>query len=430
VSRLLIRNGRVVDPSQGIDQGMDVLLERGVVAEIGERVEAPAKTRVLDAAGMVVAPGFIGLACHLREPGFEHKETIASGCRAAVAGGFTAVCCTPDTSPVNDDSSVTRFITERAEAVGLARVHPMGAVSRGLAGAELAEIGEMAREGAVAVSDGGRPIVSPLLLRRALEYARSFDLPVVVHAEDPVLADGGLVHEGAMATRIGLRAAPAAAEDIAILRDLVLARITGGRLHVSHVSCTGGIDAIREAKQAGLAITCETSPQYFCLTDVDVAAAVYHPNWKMNPPLRSSDHVEAVKQAIYDGTVDALATDHEPHHQDDKELDFSDAPAGVVGLETTVSLAIDRLVHGKVIGIGQLVKLLSTGPARIFGIPGGTLRAGSPADVTVVDMRRRVTVDPSAIQSKSRNTPFAGWKLRGAPVATIVGGRIVWQADR
>jgi dihydroorotase len=430
VSRLLIRNGRVVDPSRDIDEGLDVLLDRGVVAEVGERVEAPAKTEVLDATGMVVAPGLIGLACHLREPGFEHKETIASGCRAAVAGGFTAVCCTPDTSPVNDDPAVTRFITERAEAVGLARVHPMGAVSRRLEGAELAEIGEMAREGAVAVSDGGRPVVSSLLLRRALEYARSFDLPVVVHAEDPGLSDGGVMHEGAVSTRIGLRAAPAAAEEIAVARGLVLARITGGRLHLSHVSCAGALDEVREAKRAGLDVTCDTSPQYFCLSDTDVAAATYHPNWKTDPPLRSVEDVEAVKQAIADGTVDAIATDHEPHHQDDKELDFSDAPAGVVGLETAVSLAIDRLVHGKVIGIGQLVRLLSTGPARAFGLAGGTLQPGAPADVTVLDLRRQVTVDPTTFRSKSRNTPFAGWKLRGAPVATIVGGRIVWQAER
>ncbi len=428
MSRLLIRNGRVVDPSQGIDQGMDVLLDGGVVAEIGERLTAPAKTRVLEAAGQVVAPGFIELAAHLREPGFEHKETIASGCRAAVAGGYTAVCCAPDTDPVNDDPSVTRFIAERAEEVGLARVWPIGALSRNLEGVDLAEIGEMAREGAVAVGDVDRPVVNSLLMRRALEYARSFDIPIVAHAEDSALTDGGLMHEGAVATRIGLRGAPAAAEEVGLARELVLARITGGRLHLHRVSTAGGLEGIRRAKGRGLAVSCDVTPHHFCLTDEDVAAATYHPNWKTDPPLRSAEDQDAVKQAIYDGTVDAIASDHQPHHQDDKELDFSDAPAGIVGLETAVSLALDRLVHGKVIGIGQLVRLFSTGPAGIYGLAGGSLRPGSPADVTILDLRRQVKVDPATFRSKSRNTPFGGWKLRGAPVATIVGGRIVWQA--
>jgi len=428
VQRLLIRNGRVIDPSQGLDQGMDVLLEDGHVARIGERIRVKAETPVLDAAGLVVAPGFIDLNAHLCEPGYEQRETIASGCRAAVAGGFTAVCCSADTKPVNDEPSVTAFILERARDVNLARVYPVGAVSHGLAGAELAEIGEMVRAGAVAVGDPG-PVANALLMRRALEYARSFDIPVTSHAENAGLSDGGLMHEGVVSTRIGLRGMPAAAEDVVVARDLMLARLTSGRLHLRHLSTAGSLEAVRAAKAEGLAVTCEVAPHHFTLTDEDLAAATYHSDWKINPPLRSSDHVDAVRQALYDGTVDAIASDHTPQHRDEKELDFSEAPFGVVGLETAVSLAVDRLVHGKVIGIGRLVRLFSIGPAQAFRLPGGTLRPGSPADVTILDLRRRVTVDPNTFRSKSRNTPFAGLKLRGAPVVTIVGGRIVWRAD-
>jgi dihydroorotase len=428
VQRLLIRNGRVVDPSQGLDQGMDVLLEDGHVARIGERIRVKSETPVLDAARLVVVPGFIDLNAQLCEPGHEHRETIASGCRAAVAGGFTAVCCSPDTKPVNDEPSVTSFILERARDVGLARVYPVGAVSRGLAGAELAEIGEMARAGAVAVGDPG-PVANAQLMRRALEYARSFDIPVAAYAEDLSLADGGLMHEGVVSTRIGLRGMPAAAEEVVVARDLILARVSAGRLHLRHLSTAGALERVRAAKAEGLAVTCEVAPHHFTLTDEAVASATYSTDWKTRPPLRSSDHVDAVKQALYDGTVDAIASDHAPHHRDEKELDFSEAPFGIVGLETAVSLAIDRLVHGKVIGLGRLVRLLSIGPAQAFRLPGGTLRPGSPADVTILDLRRRVTVDPATFRSRSRNTPFAGLKLRGAPVVTIVGGSIVWRAE-
>jgi dihydroorotase len=428
VQRLLIRNGRVVDPSQGLDQGMDVLLQDGLVARIGERLRVKADTPTLDAAGLVVAPGFIDLNVHLREPGFEYKETIATGLRAAVAGGFTAVCCSADTRPVHDDPSVTQFILERAEDVGLARVYPVGAVSKGLAGAELAEIGEMVRAGAVAVGDPG-PIANSQLMRRALEYARSFGVPVTAHAEDVTLSDGGLMHEGTVSTRIGLRAMPAAAEVVMVARDLVLARSTGGRLHLRHLSTAGALGLVRAAKAEGLAVTCDVAPHHFCLTDESVAEATYNPNWKINPPLRSAADVAAVQQALYDGTVDAIASDHAPHHRDEKELDFSEAPFGCVGLETAVSVAVDRLVHGKVIGLGQLVRLFTTGPAELFGLSGGTLRPGSTADVTVLDLRRRVTVDPRMFRSKARNSPFAGLKLRGAPVATIVGGEVVWRAN-
>jgi len=428
VKRLLIRNGRVVDPSQGLDQGLDVLIENGAVAALGERLDPPVKTKVVDAAGLVVAPGFIDLHAHLREPGFEHKETIASGCRAAVAGGFTAVCCMADTDPVNDDPSVTSFILKRAEQVGLARVHPIGALSVGLKGEEMAEIGEMVGAGAVAISDDRRPVANAQLFRRALEYARSFGVPVAAHEESLDLSDGGTMHEGAVSTRIGLSGMPTSSEEVMVARDVLLAELTGGRLHLCHVSTSTALDLVRTAKQRGLAVTCEVAAHQFVLTDEDVAGANYDPNWKTNPPLRSASEVESILQAIYDGTVDAIVSDHEPHHADEKELDFADAPFGIVGLETAVPLALDRLVHGRVIGLMQLVRLMSTRPAEIFGLPGGSLREGAPADVTVLDLRALRTVDPSTFRSRSSNTPFAGMRLKGWPAATIVGGDIVWQA--
>jgi dihydroorotase len=428
VSRLLIRNGRVVDPSQDIDQGMDILLEDGRVAGLGERLEDPGEAEVVDAAGLVVAPGFIDLHTHLREPGFEYKETIETGCRAAVAGGFTAVCCMANTDPVNDDPSVTRFIMERASDVGLARVYPIGAISKGCRGEELAEVGEMVRAGAVAISDDCRPVANSLLMRRALEYARSFEVPVAAHAEDIDLSDGGLMHEGAVSTRIGLKALSPAAEEAMVARDLLLAERTGGRLHLCHLSTAASLEAVRTAKARGVSVTCEVAPHHFSLTDEDVAAANYDPNWKTNPPLRSAGDVAAVRQALADGTVDAIVSNHAPHHSDEKEIDFSEAPFGIVGLETAVSLALDRLVHGKVLDLDRLVHLFSTSPARAFRLPGGTLRVGSPADVTVLDPRRHNMVDPARFESKSRNTPFAGLKLRGGPVMTIVDGRVVWRA--
>lgn len=428
MSRLLIRNGRVVDPSQGLDQGMDILVEDGHVARLEERLELPARTKALDAAGLVVTPGFIDLHVHLREPGFEHKETIESGSRAAVAGGFTAVCCMPNTDPVNDSPSVTRFIRERASEVGLCRVYPIGAVTKGLQGHEMAEIGGMVREGAVAFTDDGRPISNAQLMRRTLEYTRSFDVPVLAHEEDLDLAAGGAMHEGAVSARIGLHGIPSEAEEVMVARDILLTDLTQGRLHLCHLSTRGSLDLVRMARRRGLKVSCEVTPHHFTLTDEDLAASNYNPNWKMNPPLRPRSDVDAVCQAIYDGTVDAIVTDHAPHHQDEKELDFADAPFGVVGLETAVSLALDRLVHARVIGLLQLVRLMSTRPAEILNLPGGTLKVGSVADLTLLSLRKRVTVDPATFRSRSRNTPFAGLQLKGAPAGTIVGGRVVWSA--
>ncbi len=430
MTRLLIRNGRVVDPSQGLDQGMDLLIEDGHVAALGDRLEIPEGASVLDAADLVVAPGFIDLHVHLREPGQEHKETIESGLLAAAAGGFTAVCAMPDTQPVNDEPALTRFVSERARKVGLGRLYPIGAVSKGRGGEALAEIGEMVEEGVVAVSDGDRPLDNAQLLRRVLEYSRSFDVPVMCFAEDRWLADGGVMHEGAVSTRIGLRGMPAAAEHVMVARDILIAESTGGRLHLASLSTTNSLEHVRAAKRRGLEVSCDVAPHHFVLTDEDVAASTYDPVFKTRPPLRSSADVEGVLQAIYDGTVNAVSSDHAPHHADELEFDFNDAPFGIVGLETAVGLAIDRLVHGKVIGVSQLVRLFSTGPAEALDLPGGTLRIGEPADLTLLDLRRRWTIDPADFRSKARNTPFAGRLVRGAPVATIVGGDIVWRSDR
>lgn len=428
MTRLLIRNGRVVDPSQGLDDGMDLLIEDGCVAELDERIETVADTAVLDAGNLVVAPGFIDLNTHLCEPGFEYKETIATGLRAAAAGGYTAVCAMADTDPVNDDPAVTRFVREKADEVGLGRLYPVGAISKGRKGEALAEIGEMVEEGAVAISDADHPVANPLLLRRVLEYARSFDVPVVAYPKDLDLADGGTMNESAVSTRIGLRGIPAAAEEIMVARDILIAESVDGRLHLTHLSTGSGLDLVRSAKRRGSEVSCDVAPHHFILSDGDVENANYDPNWKTYPPLRSAADVEGVLQAIYDGTVDAIASDHSPHHADEKELDFADAPFGIVGLETAVGLAIDRLIHGKVIGIAQLVRLFSTGPAEVFNLPGGSLRQGEPADLTLLDLRKRWTVDPTKFMSKARNTPFAGRQLKGAPVATIVGGKIIWQA--
>jgi len=426
VSSLLVRNGRVVDPAQGIDGEFDVLIEDGVIAAVDRRIEADAP--VLDAGGLVVAPGFIDLHTHLREPGFEYKETIETGCRAAAAGGFTAVCCMANTDPVNDEPAVTRYIMEKATRAGAVRVHPIGALSKGCRGEELAEIGEMVAAGAVAVSDSPNPVSNALLMRRALEYCRSFDIPVISHPQDVILTDRGAMHEGRVSTRIGLRGMPAPAEEIIVVRDLALAEFTGGRLHLGHLSTAGSVEAVRRAKARGAVVTCEVTVHHFSLIDEDVGASNYDPRWKMNPPLRSDADRRAVLEGLADGTIDAIVSDHAPHHQDETEMDFADAPFGISGLETAVSLALDRLVAPEIIGIADLVRLMSVSPASIVGIPGGSLAPGSPGDVTILDPGRTVTVDPSRFVSKGRNTPFGGMRLRGGPSATIVAGRIVWKA--
>ncbi|MCK5379050.1 MAG: dihydroorotase [Acidobacteria bacterium] len=427
MSRLLVRNGRVIDPAQGLDETLDILIEDGRIARLGRDLPRGADVPELDADGLVVAPGFIDLHTHLREPGFEHKETIETGCLAAAAGGFTAVCCMANTNPVNDEPAVTRYIMEKAQRAGAVRVYPIGALSKGCRGEELAEVGEMVQAGAVAISDSPSPVANPLLLRRALEYCRSFDVPIIVHPQDEILSDRGSMNEGRVSTRIGLRGMPTVAEELVVGRDILLAEYTGGRLHLGHLSTAGSVEAVREAKKRGSRVTCEVTAHHFSLTDEDVASANYDPLWKMNPPLRTDDDRRAIVKGIADGTIDAIVSDHAPHHQDEKEMDFSDAPFGISGLETAVSLALDRLIRPGVIDLSALVRLMSMAPARIVRVPGGSLKEGSVGDLTVLDPERSVTVDPASFVSKGRNTPFRGVKLQGGPAATVVGGSVVWK---
>lgn len=420
---VLVRGGRVVDPAQGLDGKADLLLEDGRVARVGEGLKAPRGARVVDASGLVVCPGLIDVHVHLREPGQEHKETVRTGTMAAAAGGFTAVACMANTVPVNDNASVTELILSQARKAGFARVYPVGAVSKGMEGEELAEVGEMVAAGAVAISDDGLPVAHPELLRRALLYARHFEIPVVQHAEDLALTGDGVMHEGEWSTRLGLPGIPAAAEDAMVARDLLLAEDTGGRYHLQHVSSGRALELVRRAKERGVAVTCEVTPHHLLLTDQGVAESGFSTDYKMKPPLRSAADREALLAGVADGTVDAIASDHAPHHPDEKDVEFSTAPYGVLGLETTLSLCLDRLVHGGVIGLPRLVELLSTSPARVMGLPGGTLAEGSPADVTLLDLDAEITVDRTRFRSKSRNTPFHGWSLRGKPAGTIVAGR-------
>ena len=423
--RLLIANGYVIDPAQGINTGKSVFIEDGrVVGLLSHSDDVPEGCEVMDAIGLIVAPGFVDMHAHLREPGHEYKETIASGAAAAVAGGFATVCAMPNTDPVNDSAAVTRFIIEQAENAQLANVFPIGATTRNSAGTELAEMGEMKDAGIVAVSDDGRSVPSPGMMRRAMEYARGFDLPLIDHCEDKSLAHGGVMHEGHWSLVLGLRGMPAAAEEVDALRDCALAKLTGARLHLAHVSTRGAIAAVRRAKEKGLPVTCEVAPHHWTLTDE--AVADYDTNTKVSPPLRSADHIEAILAGLRDGTIDAIATDHAPHHADEKALEYDQAPFGITGLETAVGLSFD-LVNQGVIGIERLVEVLATNPARILGLENrGTLRADAYADVTILDPSFQWTFDASRSKSRSRNTPFDGRAMTGAAVATIVAGRVVF----
>jgi dihydroorotase len=423
--KLLIANGHVIDPSQGQNSGRNLLIEDGRVVGLVARGEGvPEGAEVFDATGLVVAPGFIDMHVHLREPGQEYKETIASGAAAAVAGGFTSVCAMPNTEPINDSAAITRFIIEQAGRAGLANVFPIGAITKGSSGTELAEMGEMKEAGIVAVSDDGRPVPTAGMMRRAMEYARGFNLAVVDHCEDRTLAAGGAMHEGRWSLLLGLKGLPAAAEEMDAVRDCALAELTGARVHLAHVSTRGAIEAVRRAKERGLRVTCEVAPHHFALTDEAVEG--YDTNTKMSPPLRSRKHIEAILEALRDGTIDAIATDHAPHHADEKALEYDRAPFGITGLETGVGLALDRLVHEGVIGLERLVELCAVNPARIFNLADrGTLSKGAWGDVTILDPELTWTFDVARSKSKSRNTPFDGWQLRGAAVATIVAGRVV-----
>jgi dihydroorotase len=427
--RLVLKGGRVIDPSQGIDDRLDVLIEDSHVQKVGKRLDTRG-ARIIDVTGRLVCPGFIDLHTHLREPGREDKETIATGTRAAAAGGFTAVCAMPNTDPVNDRAGITRAILDRARTDGVVRVHPIGAITRGSQGEELAEYGDLREAGCVAVSDDGRPVASARVMRRALEYARAFDLTVIDHCEEPALAQGAAMNEGTVATLLGLRGAPAVGEAVVVERDVLLAELVGGKVHIAHVSAAASVDAVRRGKARGVRVTAEATPHHLLLTDQAVKDSGYDTSTKMNPPLRTESDRQALLEGLRDGTIDCIATDHAPHTVDDKKVEYDQAAFGVVGLETAVALCLDRLVGAGLLDLALLVSLLSTRPARILGLPGGTLAPGSPADITVLDPGRRVVVDPSRFESKGRHTPFAGWSLKGGPSLTIVGGQVVWAAPR
>jgi dihydroorotase len=421
---LFIEGGRVIDPATGTDGVRTVVVRDGRIAEVAERLERPRDARALDARGRWVTPGFIDLHVHLREPGQEYKETVETGTRAAVAGGFTAVCAMPNTKPVNDTAAVTELVLARAAAAGLARVYPVGCISKGSDGQELAEFGELHAAGCVALSDDGRPVMSAALMRRALEYARVFGIPLTVHEEDLQLVGKGVMHEGAASTRLGLKGIPSAAEEVMVLRDLALAELTGGRLHVAHVSTLGAVRAVREAKARGLAVTAEVTPHHLALTDEDVARSSYSTDLKMNPPLRSAEDVEACRAGLADGTLDAIATDHAPHSAVEKDVEFDAAANGIIGLETAFPVCL-ALVRQGALTERRLVEALTAGPARVFGLPGGTLAPGAPADVAVLDPAAEWVLDPARLRSRSRNTPWKGTRLTGRCVMTLVGGRLV-----
>ncbi len=423
---LLIRHGRLVDPANGVDAPLDVLVRDGAVTRVGKSLKPPEGAEIVDATGLVVSPGMIDIHVHLREPGFEYKETVRTGTRAAAAGGFTAVCCMANTDPVNDNRAVTDYILARARTEGAVRVHPIGAVTRGLEGKALAELAELAEAGCVAFSDDGKPVMNAELYRRAMEYTLPFGVPVISHAEDADLARGGSMHEGAVSTELGLRGVPSAAEDVMVARDVLLAELTGAHVHIAHVSTAGAVRLIREAKARGVRVTAEVTPHHLVLTED--AVRQYDPNTKMNPPLRTRRDVDAVIEALADGTIDCIATDHAPHATSEKEGEYDHAAFGIAGLETAVSLVLDRLVRSGLDDLRTAVARMSADPARLLNLPGGSLAVGAPADVTLLDLDRELTVTPARFLSRGRNTPFGGFRLRGAPVMTIVGGEIRWRA--
>jgi len=424
--KLLLKGGRVIDPGTGKDGELDILVEDGRLARIDRNIP-PGGAEVIELGkGWIVAPGLVDIHVHLREPGQEHKETIASGAAAAVAGGFTGIACMPNTDPVNDHAGITQFIIKKATDANLARVYPIGAVSLGSRGEQLAELGEQKSAGCVAFSDDGRPVATALLMRRALEYAGMLGVPIVDHCEDPSLKGDGVAHEGFHASALGLRGIPGLAESLMVERDVSLAELTGAHVHICHMSARQSLRAVRAGKERGVRVTCEVAPHHFTLTDEALDGAIkYDTNLKMNPPLREGADRDAMLEGIADGTVDAIATDHAPHHADEKMVEFDRAPFGITGLETAVPLVFDRLVHAGRISVKRAIALLSTNPARVLNLPGGSLAPGAPADIVVIDPDRRVTIDAGRHVSKSKNTPFHGWELRGAVAYTLVGGRIV-----
>jgi dihydroorotase len=421
--RILLTGGRIIDPSRGVDEIGDVLIVDGRIESVVGRQGAVTDAEVVSCEGKIVSPGFIDVHCHLREPGREDVETITTGARAAAAGGFTAVCAMPNTDPVTDNQAAVGFIIRQAQRADAARVHVIGAISVGQRGETLAEFGEMVAAGAVAMSDDGKPVVSAQLMRTALEYARSFAIPVIDHCEEPTLATGGSMNEGIVSARLGLKGIPSEAEEIMVIRDILLARRTGGHVHLAHMSTSGSVELIRWGKERGINVTAEVCPHHISLTEDRIGK--YDTNAKMNPPLRTKKDVEALREAVKDGTIDMIATDHAPHHYDEKEREFADAPNGIIGLETALAVSVTNLVETGHIGYATLVEKMSCAPARLFNLPGGSLARGSVADVTVFDPAVKWQVQPSEFLSKGRNTPYAGMTLTGRAFATIVGGRIV-----
>ena len=422
---LLIKNGRVIDPASHHDAVADVRIEDGVIKDVGANLSS-AGAEVFDATGLIVAPGFIDMHVHLREPGFEHSETIESGARAAAAGGFTSICPMPNTAPVNDSPTVTTYIIEKARRHAVVNVFPIGAITRGSLGEELAAIGSMRQAGAVAISDDGRPVMNAQLMRRAMEFARSFKMPVINHCEDLHLSAGGDMHEGVESVRLGLRGIPGSSEDVMVARDILLAEVTGARYHVAHISSRHSVEMVAFAKSKGLPVTSEATPHHLTLTDAGMIP--YDSNYKMKPPLRSASDVNAVVEGVVNGAIDAIATDHAPHAGSEKMQEFEKCPFGIIGLETALGVALEHLVHSGKINIARLIEMFTVNPARILSIPRGTLAAGAAADVTIFSTDRQWTYDVNKSLSKSRNSPFDAVSFRGGPVATIVGGKVVWPA--
>ena len=423
--KLAIINGRVIDPSQNFDAIKNVLIEDGIIRDVTSSKKLDGQYKIIDAKGAIVAPGFIDCHTHLREPGFEYREDIESGSRSAAAGGFTTILCMANTNPVNDNASMTQMIVKRAKEVGLINIYPIGAVSKKLEGKELAEIGEMVSSGCVAISDDGMPVMNGNLMRHAFEYAKSFGVPVITHAEDLTLSCGGAMNEGKTSVALGLKGIPAAAEESMIQRDILLAKLTGHHLHVAHVSTKRGIEMIRQAKKEKISVTCEVTPHHLTLTDV--TCSHYNANAKVNPPLRTEADCQALIQALLDGTADCIATDHAPHSQDEKQVGFGAANCGLIGMETALAVCL-KLVHEKKITLKRLIESLTIGPAKIFGLKAGSLKKGSPADLTIFDPNKAVTITAETFHSKSRNTPWEGIKLKGKVLFTVCNGKVAYES--
>ena len=426
---LLIRNGRLIDPAHRRDEVTDLLIENGKVSRIGKSLKSDgpkSEIQIIDGTDKWVVPGLVDVHVHLREPGFEYKETIKSGTEAAAAGGFTSVCCMPNTNPVNDNQAVTRMIREKARQEGLVHVFPIGAITKGSKGEELSEIGDLVEAGCVAITDDGKPVMNSAVMRRAMEYSLAFDLPVIDHCEDEHLMNGGVMNEGVVSMELGLRGIPAAAEEVMVARNLILAELTGARLHLAHISTAGSVRLVRDAKSRGTRVSAETCPHYFILTEEAVRG--YNTTAKMNPPLRTVQDRDAIRQGLRDGTLDVIATDHAPHAEDEKNREFDLAPFGIVGLETALPLTL-RLVEEGVLSLDEAVAKVTVNPARVMRLNKGHLGIGADADLCLIDPEATWTVDPRRLRSKSNNTPFAGWRIKGSVAMTIVDGRVVYSTE-